>query len=326
MLPYQPAPFPLARPRRLRASPWVRRMVAETEKARAMVEEYGLDPDVHGPTVPEPPPKKPAMDELPDIIAKIQADAKKQQEEIEARYDKAMADISREVDEAGIEGFTSETVKEEINAEQVGPPKWTAKSLHADLERIAVECRSEGIIADEVEDKTITYLFTRPIPRGAVLAGKFLAYLVCTVMVVLPSVMIVYFLIATRGGTIAGTFPDLLKDLGLLAIALLAYGGVFAWVGAQFKRPLAIGLVFVFGFEQVALVVPGYLRQFTVAYYLQSLVPHAMPAEGLIGLLQSLYASAPSAAASILRLLAITAGFLFLAIRVVGRREYVLEQ
>lgn len=30
MLPYQPAPFPLARPRRLRASPWVRRMVAET--------------------------------------------------------------------------------------------------------------------------------------------------------------------------------------------------------------------------------------------------------------------------------------------------------
>lgn len=30
MLPYQPAPFPLARPRRLRSSPWVRRLVAET--------------------------------------------------------------------------------------------------------------------------------------------------------------------------------------------------------------------------------------------------------------------------------------------------------
>ena len=30
MLPYQPAPFPLARPRRLRASSWVRRLVAET--------------------------------------------------------------------------------------------------------------------------------------------------------------------------------------------------------------------------------------------------------------------------------------------------------
>ena len=57
-----------------------------------------------------------------------------------------------------------------------------------------------SLIADEVEDKTITYLFTRPIPRGAVMAGKFLAYLVCTVMVVLPSVMLVYFLIVPLGG------------------------------------------------------------------------------------------------------------------------------
>ena len=30
MLPFQPAPFPLARPRRLRSSPWIRRLVAET--------------------------------------------------------------------------------------------------------------------------------------------------------------------------------------------------------------------------------------------------------------------------------------------------------
>ena len=39
-----------------------------------------------------------------------------------------------------------------------------------------------ALIADEVDDKTITYLFTRPIPRGAVLLGKYLAYLACTVL------------------------------------------------------------------------------------------------------------------------------------------------
>src|SRR6185503_1055893 len=49
-----------------------------------------------------------------------------------------------------------------------------------------------SLIADEVEDKTITYLFTRPIPRGAVLVGKYLAYLVCTVFVVLPAVVTVW--------------------------------------------------------------------------------------------------------------------------------------
>ena len=52
-----------------------------------------------------------------------------------------------------------------------------------------------SLIADEVEDKTITYLFTRPIRRSAVLIGKYIAYLVCTTLVVLPGVMLVYFLI-----------------------------------------------------------------------------------------------------------------------------------
>ena len=44
-----------------------------------------------------------------------------------------------------------------------------------------------SLIADEVDDKTITYLFTRPLRRGAVLLGKYLAYLACTTLVVLPS-------------------------------------------------------------------------------------------------------------------------------------------
>ena len=57
-----------------------------------------------------------------------------------------------------------------------------------------------SLIADEVDDKTITYLFTRPIPRSAVLLGKYLAYLACTVLLVLPSVILVYFLIVPVGG------------------------------------------------------------------------------------------------------------------------------
>ena len=39
-----------------------------------------------------------------------------------------------------------------------------------------------SLIADEVDDRTITYLFTRPIRRGAVLIQNFLAYLACTTL------------------------------------------------------------------------------------------------------------------------------------------------
>src|SRR5687767_14285138 len=74
-----------------------------------------------------------------------------------------------------------------------------------------------SLIADEVEDKTITYLFTRPVRRGAVLVGKYLAYLVCTTLVVLPSVMIVYFLLVPLS-EIGATFTQLVADLGILAV------------------------------------------------------------------------------------------------------------
>jgi ABC-type transport system involved in multi-copper enzyme maturation permease subunit len=183
-----------------------------------------------------------------------------------------------------------------------------------------------SLMADEVEDKTITYLFTRPIRRGAVLLGKYLAYLACTGFVVLPSVVVVYLLIVPLQGSLGGSFINLLKDLVLLALGLAAYGAVFAFIGAKFKRPLLVGLVFIFGWEQAALAFPGYLKNFTVAYYLQALVPHAMPNDNTLSLIQGIFRETPPLGTSLFWLLAIWITFLTFAARVVERKEYVLEQ
>jgi ABC-2 type transport system permease protein len=183
-----------------------------------------------------------------------------------------------------------------------------------------------ALMADEVEDKTITYLFTRPIRRGAVLFGKYLAYLACTVFVVLPSVVLVYLLVVPLRGSLGGSFIDLVKDLGLLALGLAVYGALFAFIGAKFKRPLIVGLIFVFGWEQAAMAFPGYLKRFTIAYYVQGLVPHAMPNDSAISLIQGIFRESPSLAASLGWLAIIMAGFIALAAWIVERREYVLEQ
>ena len=182
-----------------------------------------------------------------------------------------------------------------------------------------------ALMADEVEDKTLTYLFTRPIPRGAVLLGKYLAYLACTSLVVLPSVMLSYFLVVPFG-QVASTFTSLLLDLAILGLGLAVYGAVFAYVGARLKRPLVSGLIFAFGWEQLALALPGYLRQFTVAHYLQALVPHALPSDSALSLIQGLFRQTPGAAVAVSWLVAFLVGFLWLAMRTVSRREYVLEQ
>ena len=183
-----------------------------------------------------------------------------------------------------------------------------------------------SLIADEVEDKTITYLFTRPVPKGAVLLGKYFAYMACTVFVVLPSVVIVYLCIVPMRGSLGGSFLDLVKDLTLLAIGLAVYGAVFATIGARFKRPLLVGLIFIFGWEQVALAFPGYLKRFTVAYYLQSLVPHAMPNDNVVSLIQSFFRENPPLSEALFWLFAILLAFLWLAAVSVERKEYVLEQ
>jgi hypothetical protein len=158
-----------------------------------------------------------------------------------------------------------------------------------------------------------------------VLLGKYLAYLACTSLVVLPSVMLTYFL-TVPFAQVAATFRSLVLDLALLGTGLAVYGAVFAFVGARLKRPLVSGLVFAFGWEQLALALPGYLRQFTVAHHLQSLVPHTMPADSTLSVIQGLFRQTTSVAGALTALGLMLAVFLWLAMRTVTRREYVLEQ
>jgi hypothetical protein len=55
-------------------------------------------------------------------------------------------------------------------------------------------------------------------------------------------------------------------------------------------------------------------------------VPHAMPSDGVASLLQGMFRETPPLAVSMFWLFTYLAGFLYLATRVVERKEYVLEQ
>jgi ABC-2 type transport system permease protein len=146
------------------------------------------------------------------------------------------------------------------------------------------------------------------------------------VFVVLPAVIVVWLLIVPMGGQLGATFPDLAKDLGIMALGLAAYGALFALVGATMKRPLIIGLVFVFLWETTVLALPGMLKRFSIAYYVQGLVPHAMPSDSPLSLIQGIFRETPAIGESLVALAVITAVCLWVGARAVSRREYVLEQ
>jgi ABC-2 type transport system permease protein len=158
-----------------------------------------------------------------------------------------------------------------------------------------------SLIADEVEDKTITYLFTRPIPRGAIVLGKYLAYVLCATAIVLPSAAVV-FMVMVPFEDMAMLLRTFIGNLGVLALGLVTYGAVFLWTGAMFRRPLVGGLLFVFGWEQVAVVLPGYVGRLTIAHYLQA------------------------DTVSVASLLLMTIVAVWLAMRTIERREYRLDR
>jgi ABC-type transport system involved in multi-copper enzyme maturation permease subunit len=180
-----------------------------------------------------------------------------------------------------------------------------------------------ALIADEVEGKTITYLLTRPIQRVSVLAGKFAAYLVTTLALALPAVVLTFFLLTTiRGWSgIGAHVPDLFRDMGAVALTLVTYGAFFTLMGVLLRRPVIPGLLFLFVWELLANA-PGYLPRFTITAYLRSLIHHRPPDEGMA----EIFAQVLPTALCLEAVGAMIVVFLAGAAWIFSTREYVLDQ
>lgn len=180
-----------------------------------------------------------------------------------------------------------------------------------------------SLVTDEVEERTITYLFTRPIQRASILLGKFAAYLATTLCLVLPATVVTYFLLTTAAGLSGATSHgvDLVRDLGALVLGLVAYGALFTFAGVLLRRPMIPGLLFLFVWELVANL-PGYLPRLTLTAWLRSIVTHHPAEEGLA----QIFAQTQPAALSLGVLVGASLAFLFLAVRFFSAREYVLDQ
>jgi ABC-2 type transport system permease protein len=180
-----------------------------------------------------------------------------------------------------------------------------------------------ALIADEVEGKTLTYLLTRPIRRSAILAGKYAAYLVTTLVLTLPAAVMTFFLLATARGWsgIGAAVPDLFRDLGVMALALAVYGAFFTLLGVSLRRPVIPGLLFLFVWELLANL-PGYLPRVTITAWLRSLVRHRPAQEGVSEIFGQVLPAALSLEVLAGMLVALLAG----AIWIFSTREYVMEQ
>ena len=128
-----------------------------------------------------------------------------------------------------------------------------------------------AVVAEEVEDRTVSYLFSRPMPRPALLFGRWLATLVFLTAALAASAALL--LVAAAGARAPGAPLTASITRPLIEAVLLGgavYSALFAVAGIFFRHPMLVGLGYVFAIEGFLANLPGRNQALTVQYYLRS--------------------------------------------------------
>ena len=114
---------------------------------------------------------------------------------------------------------------------------------------------------NEIEDKTLSYVFLKPVARWRIAIPKFLA-----------SVIIAAPLALVSGGlaTYIGTDGDLRTTVAVamaLSVGVITYASVFTWAGLITTRALPFAIVYLFLWEGLLSTIIGGIRYLSVRGY-----------------------------------------------------------
>jgi ABC-type transport system involved in multi-copper enzyme maturation permease subunit len=134
----------------------------------------------------------------------------------------------------------------------------------------------------EILGRTLHHYFLAPMPRSVLVVGKYLAGLLASWLLFLPTTALIFWLVYLPHGEAGSEYlfhgagwPQLLAYLSVTALACLGYGAVFLTAGLLFRNPF-VPAAAVFGWEMINFLLPPMLKKISVLHYLQSLCPVAI--------------------------------------------------
>ena len=144
-------------------------------------------------------------------------------------------------------------------------------------------------LGEEIEGKTMPYLLTRAIPRSAVLLGRYLSYLTAAVVLLSFFLGVTYLLLLGPMGTeaLGEALPTLMALLLGVFLSSAAYGALFVLLSLVVKKPLMVGLVFLFFFELWASGAAEPIRKLTVLHPVAVSMCYLAPEPQLLALAQA---------------------------------------
>jgi ABC-type transport system involved in multi-copper enzyme maturation permease subunit len=181
-----------------------------------------------------------------------------------------------------------------------------------------------AIVGEELDNRTMPYLTSRPLARPAIILGKFLAYFCLSGLMLLLSVLISYLILNLDSEFSLSSLGTVLSYSLVLLLGLAAYLSFFNFLGVWLKKPVLVGLAFGFGWESIIQYFPGTTQKLSIVHYLKSLLPRYTTSSGKLGFLFiRLEPTKPWLA--ILVLFAVVAVFLLLSCVLFSYKEYLYE-
>jgi ABC-2 type transport system permease protein len=127
---------------------------------------------------------------------------------------------------------------------------------------------ASGIIQDEVEEQTITYLLIRPIPKSLLYVTKLAATWTTSIL------LVAFLTISTYIAIYAASDADFnavalrgLKAGAIFSLATIAYCSIFGAISLLTKRTLIVGILYIAIVEGLLASFPLSLRWGTVVYH-----------------------------------------------------------
>lgn len=132
-----------------------------------------------------------------------------------------------------------------------------------------------SLLSEEMEGHTLPLLLSRPVPRSALVLGKFIAYVAVASALASLSLAALYYssVLCLQLPASLEHHALLMRYAALCALGLLAYGALCVMVSSLTRRPALIAAVFIFGWEKMVIALPGYADFLTVQKYLAALLP-----------------------------------------------------
>jgi ABC-2 type transport system permease protein len=127
---------------------------------------------------------------------------------------------------------------------------------------------ASGIIGDDQEEQTITYLLMRPIPKWALYTVKLLATLTTTVVLAAAWTVLTYAVIYVGGETGGINVPlRCLQAVSIHALAVVSYCCLFGLISLFTQRALIAGFLYALVFEGLFANTAFSIRLVTVIFY-----------------------------------------------------------